>query len=575
MSNLAINPQSFSTSTRVLSNPPLDEALERLGLSIVRPLSSRASEQKYEVADADGAHKIAILSGDEHLLNLARVFRDVHAFGRHPGIPHLEKEGLFEVALPGGVYHCLVHSKAEGMPLDDWLEDNGPPSMAIMLRWSSQLVGIIGKLHAAQCLHRDINPSNIIVSNDNEELTLIDYGSIRRMDAEYVSLLGRDRSASRELLTAGTPGYIAPEQAEGLYYALSDYYALGRTLIHVATATHPRDLPWNKGTGVLIWRKQAPHVEPIFAKFIDQLCERNPVHRPQSAKDVLAFLESMPRRSRLERIRRSPVVRGMAVVAGLAIAVAAGVGGRGLYQEYEVRRLTAESRSLQLKGDYASAIELLERAIQITPQDPLLHEELGLACNALNRHDCAETALNNALQLSPEDPILFFNLANVYEAASDYDEAAKWYIRVAHSANPVNIDAANNLARIRILENRVNEAISLIEARLDPEGDPISQATLHKNLGWAFYEKGEYTTALTHLAASIEGNPERPDAFCLSAIIKARLNISHASEAVGCLEHPATLPEVQEWRDEILAEFRSGEAAEAAGFNKRNEKIDP
>lgn len=533
-----------------------DAALEQRGLRVLRPLSASVSQQKLEVVDGDGAHKIVIVARDgERLGVIASLFQTIHALGTQPGIPTLEPEGVFEIDLHGEVYPCLAHSMAEGMPLDSWLEANGPPSMARMLSWVSQLVTILGKLHEARCLHRDIKPANIIVSNDNAMLTLIDYDSIQRMDAEYVAALGSGAPLLGEFSNAGTIGYMSPEQGEGRYFPASDYFGLGRTLIHVATATRLSELPYSQESG-LLWRTQARNLEPILARFIDRLCDPNPVQRPQTATDILDFLQSVPRRSRLERLWRSPVVRGIAAVAGVAIVIAVGVGGRGLYQEYEVRRLTAESRSLQLEGAFASAVELLERAIQVRPNDPLLYEELGLACASLQQFECAEHALTQALELLPNDPTLLFNLANVYEAIGAYEDAAKQYITVMEASFPGSADAANNLARLRIIDGQTTEAIALIEAHLDSSGDPISQAALNKNLGWALFQNGDLAMALTHLEASIAGNPDRPDAYCLSAVIQKRMNVDYAINAVRCLETPSTLPEVVGWRDEILLEFR-------------------
>lgn len=60
--------------------------------------------------------------------------------------------------------------------------------------------------------------------------------------------------------TLYTPGYMPPEQIDGVALPQSDFFALGRTFINLLTGKHPQELPKNPDTGQLIWRESAPHI---------------------------------------------------------------------------------------------------------------------------------------------------------------------------------------------------------------------------------------------------------------------------------------------------------------------------
>ena len=73
--------------------------------------------------------------------------------------------------------------------------------------------------------------------------------------------------SDEELLVSviGTPGYAAPEQIKGAALPQSDFYGLGRTLIHLLTGKHPQELPKNTETGEISWREEASQVSVSFA----------------------------------------------------------------------------------------------------------------------------------------------------------------------------------------------------------------------------------------------------------------------------------------------------------------------
>src|SRR5574344_1925727 len=84
-------------------------------------------------------------------------------------------------------------------------------------------------LHDEGIIHKDLKPSNLMVSNDEQHIVLIDFGisSVTNGNTVVVTQTGK------------SPFYSAPETNTGLFLADSDYYSLGITLYELATGYTP------------------------------------------------------------------------------------------------------------------------------------------------------------------------------------------------------------------------------------------------------------------------------------------------------------------------------------------------
>ncbi len=97
---------------------------------------------------------------------------------------------------------------------------------------TSQLAEAIHAIHAAGKLHRDLKPTNVLVTATGR-VVVLDFGLVQERDAP-------ETDQGEEALIVGTPAYMAPEQAGGeRATAASDWYALGVMLFQALTGRPP------------------------------------------------------------------------------------------------------------------------------------------------------------------------------------------------------------------------------------------------------------------------------------------------------------------------------------------------
>jgi hypothetical protein len=123
----------------------------------------------------------------------------------------------------------------EGVDLGKLLERDGPLPPARAVSFVSQAAEALDAAHAAGLVHRDVKPSNLLVTN-HDFVYLVDFGI-----AHIAGLQTHGKALTATGATIGTLDYMAPERfsATGAVDARADVYALACVLYEILTGRRP------------------------------------------------------------------------------------------------------------------------------------------------------------------------------------------------------------------------------------------------------------------------------------------------------------------------------------------------
>jgi serine/threonine protein kinase len=179
----------------------------------------------------------------------------------------------------------LVMEYIDGQTLRQKLEASAPLEVREVLRIGVQIAHGLAAAHAKGLIHRDIKPSNILLENPVERVKIADFGLARMADDGTISPVG---------IVAGTPMFMAPEQASGKPIdQRADLFSLGSVLYTMCTGQPPFQV--SNVVAVLDSIMQDtprpirdinPNVPEWLCDLIARLHAKNPADRPASAQEV-------------------------------------------------------------------------------------------------------------------------------------------------------------------------------------------------------------------------------------------------------------------------------------------------
>ena len=121
----------------------------------------------------------------------------------------------------------------EGADLKALIKRDGPLHLGHALFILEQVADALDVAHAQYLVHRDVKPSNILVSEPSDRVYLTDFGVVKHTASRGLTKTG---------FFIGTVDYAPPEQIEGLPLdSRTDVYALGCVLYECLTGRAPYD----------------------------------------------------------------------------------------------------------------------------------------------------------------------------------------------------------------------------------------------------------------------------------------------------------------------------------------------
>ncbi len=225
----------------------------------------------------------------KHFQQEARALAQI----RHENVVHVYTFGKHE----GSYYFAMEY--VDGVALESIIDEHTARGETVDLGRALLILRAIarglGAVHERHLVHRDVKPGNIVIEKESGRPVLVDFGLARRAKT----------SNPRMTTTAGTPSYMAPEQARDTdgtrTTAASDIYALACTAFELFTGrplfegediyeillAHLSDAPPQIST----FRPELAGLDAIFARAL----AKSPEHRPESCAKLMAEIDDVMR----------------------------------------------------------------------------------------------------------------------------------------------------------------------------------------------------------------------------------------------------------------------------------------
>lgn len=351
--------------------------------------------------------------------------------------PELARLLISEARLQAGVKHdciCKVHEVGEQYGtvfiVMEYIQGQTLHFVAEKLSTREKLQIVVRVCDALQVahdtgmIHRDIKPGNIMVEVEPD-------GQLKPYVMDFGLAQFAEEGAVCEAQTAGTPGFMAPEQRADSQVPVdhrADIYGIGALLCKVLLGVYPEPLD----EGAPAWHGAlAPDLEAILVRCLNRIPGQRYASAQELGEDLQRYLDGDPVRAHhggpvywsAKKLRKH---RRLASVAALVFLVLLFLGAANLRERY----LGAERE--RLARDYTARIERIEALARQTVMAPL-HDTRNSQNRLLELTQAMEAHMveNDALKQGQWHEALgraYFTLGNWEKAASHLESGiAKGY----------------------------------------------------------------------------------------------------------------------------------------------------
>ena len=260
-------------SPRIVRSQPDEPLPDAFGRYKVQGVLGRGGYGTVYVGlDTELNRRVAIKVSHEHVAAMVRdvAIREARRLAqlRHPGIVVIHDIGVENECI------FIVTDFVEGQSLLQWMQ-TATPSMQKSIEIVIRIAEALDHAHKNKIIHRDIKPANVMLTKEGDPIVL-DFGIAR----------GGDETIMPGQAISGTPGYMSPEQAQGLVHLLderTDVFSLGVLLYELLAGRVPFEGP----TGIDLMR---------------QVIQEDPAPLRQLRADIPAQLEEICNRALAKKL---------------------------------------------------------------------------------------------------------------------------------------------------------------------------------------------------------------------------------------------------------------------------------
>ncbi|TMB91925.1 MAG: tetratricopeptide repeat protein [Chloroflexi bacterium] len=321
--------------------------------------------------------------------------------------PHILK--IFDVSMYEGLPFLVVEYASGGSLKERMTRQAGKPlPVEEALEILSQIGQALQHAHQQGIIHRDLKPGNILFNCKGEAL-LADFGISTMLETRSIKQVG----------TAGTPPYMAPEQFKGEVSRRSDQYSLGCIAYELLTGCrafiasdiiammymHVMESP-QPPTQL---NSQLPvHIERAILKAMAK--QRNDRYLDISTfiNEISSTPKSREEGSTTEKKKRQSV----SPAASVQVPLAAHIISPHMPQKTKHQWLS-EGNAYYRARLYAEALAAYECAISIDPNSSTSHNSRGEALEQMQRYEEALLAYEKAIACLPHYTDAWCNKGNM------------------------------------------------------------------------------------------------------------------------------------------------------------------
>ena len=507
--------------------------------NIVSMLGEGGMGEVYLAEDTKLKRKVALkvlpaeMAENEHRLERFQREAEAVAALNHPNIVH-----IYSVDEADGV-HFLTMELVEGKPLGDLIPPQGM-GLDDLFEIAVPLADALAAAHAKGITHRDLKPGNIMVTEPDRRVKILDFGLAKLMPLESDEL--NSTTAPTLLMTqegaiVGTVPYMSPEQLEAQPIDhRSDIFSFGVVLYEMTTGSLPfggtsaagliSSILTHKPEPVNLVRQELPR---HLGRIIGHCLEKRPEDRFQTSRDVHNELKSLQKEVESglsDSVETSPVspaaeeaspssTRGARRPVGhwvwlvgalVALGLAVGIyrwGGSG-------------QDPASVSGDLPAIPPPPAPVVRLLPDDPHQANVEGRALlddyYRAGNVDRAIELFEHTLGMEADNAVAYAGLAEAYFWKNLSDPDALWLDRALESGETA-VELGEQLAYTHLAlgivqRERGDLEASVAELEMSVDLDPLSGAA-HRELAVTQAAADRTEAALDLYATAIELDPEQ------------------------------------------------------------------